>query len=105
MKRLIRFSYGESHAFPDSLRERKANTDIHFYSNMAYKNFERLTSLNIFMEKSDDIKGVKHVKGVKDTYAAGFDNDLPYDLVSRPYYVDSFIFNLDRSASSDFDSE
>jgi len=46
---------------------------------------------------SDDIKGVTH--------ADGFDDDLPYDLVSRPYYVDSFVFSLDRSASSDFDSE
>ncbi len=56
-----------------------------------------LTSLNIFLEMSDDIKGVTH--------ADGFDDDLPYDLVSRPYYVDSFVFSLDRSASSDFDSE
>jgi hypothetical protein len=67
---------------------------------MAYKNFEsNLRSLNIFLEKSDSIKDAN------DTYAVGFDDDLPYDLVSRPYYVDSIIFNLDRSSSSDFDSE
>jgi hypothetical protein len=67
---------------------------------MVYRNFERnLRSLNVFLEKSDDIRGVK------DSYAAGFDDDLPYDLVSRPYYVDSIMFSLDRSASTDFDSE
>jgi hypothetical protein len=67
---------------------------------MAHKNFEsKLRSLNIFLEKSDDIKVAK------DNYAAGFEDNLPYDLVSRPYYVDSFFSNLDRSASSDFDSE
>jgi hypothetical protein len=67
---------------------------------MAYRNFEsNLRSLNIFLEKCDDIKGVK------DNYAAGFYDDLPYNLVSRPYYVDSIIFDLDRSTSSDFDSE
>jgi hypothetical protein len=67
---------------------------------MVHRNFERnLRSLNIFLEKSGDIKGVK------DNYAAGFDDDLPYDLVSRPYYVDSISLSLDRSASSDFDSE
>lgn len=69
-------------------------SDIHFYSNLTYKNFEsNLRSLNIFLEKSDGIKDAK------DTYAAGFDDDLPYDLISRPYYVDSIIFNLDRSSS------
>ncbi len=67
---------------------------------MVHRNFERnLRSLNIFLEKSGDIKGVK------DNYAAGFDDDLPYDLVSRPYYVDSISLSLDRSASSDFDSD
>ncbi len=67
---------------------------------MVYRNFERnLRSLNVFLEKSDDIRGAK------DSHAAGFDDDLPYDLVSRPYYVDSITFNLDRSASTDFDSE
>ncbi|MGH9979052.1 MAG: hypothetical protein ACRD8Z_24955 [Nitrososphaeraceae archaeon] len=67
---------------------------------MVHRNSEsNLRSLNIFLEKSGDIKGVK------DDYAAGFDDDLPYDLVSRPYYVDSIVFSLDRSASSDFDSE
>jgi hypothetical protein len=53
---------------------------------MAYKNFEsKLRSLNIFLEKSDDIKVAK------DNYAAGFEDNLPYDLVSRPYYVDFFL--------------
>jgi hypothetical protein len=67
---------------------------------MVYRNFERnLRSLNVFLEKSDDIRGVK------DNYAAGFDYDLPYDLVSRPYYVDSIMFSLDQSSSTDFDSE
>ena len=41
----------------------------------------------------------------KDNYSSDFDQDLPYDLLSRPYYVDSIVFNLDRSPSSDFDSE
>jgi hypothetical protein len=41
----------------------------------------------------------------KDNYSSDFDQDLPYDLLSRPYYVDSIAFNLDRSPSSDFDSE
>jgi hypothetical protein len=58
-----------------------------------------MKSLNVFLEKSDDIKGAK------DTYAFGFDDDLPYDLVSRPYYVDSIITSLDQSPSSEFDSE
>jgi hypothetical protein len=67
---------------------------------MAYRNFERnLRSLNVFLEKSDDIRSVK------DNYAADFDNDFPYDLVFRPYYVDSIMFSLDRSGSTDFDSE
>ena len=67
---------------------------------MVYRNFERnLRSLNVFLEKSDGIRGVK------DNNAPGFDDDLPYDLVSRPYYVDSIMFRLDRSASTDFDSE
>lgn len=58
-----------------------------------------LKSLNVFLEKSDDIKDAK------DTYASGFDNNLTYDLVSRPYYVDSIISSLDQSPSSEFDSE
>jgi hypothetical protein len=66
---------------------------------MAYRNFEsNLRSLNIFV-KSDGIKDAE------DTYTAGFDDDVPYDLVSRPYYVDSIVFKLDRSPSNDFDSE
>jgi hypothetical protein len=32
-----------------------------------------LKSLNVFVEKSDDMKDAK------DTYASGFDNNLPYD--------------------------
>ncbi|HZA42424.1 MAG TPA: hypothetical protein VE504_01490 [Nitrososphaeraceae archaeon] len=43
------------------------------------------------------------VKNAKDTYSTGFDDDLPYDLISRPYYVDSVVPNLDRSSSNDFD--
>ena len=39
------------------------------------------------------------------THDADFDGDFPYDLISRPYYVDSIIFNLDQSSSSDFDCE
>ena len=58
-----------------------------------------LKSLNVFLEKSDDIKDAK------DTYTSGFDNNLTYDLVSRPYYVDSIISTLDQSPSSEFDSE
>jgi hypothetical protein len=66
---------------------------------MAYRNFEsNMRSLNIFV-KSDGIKDAE------DTYTAGFDDDVPYDLVSRPYYVDSIVFKLDRSPSNDFDSE
>ena len=57
-----------------------------------------LKSLNVFLEKSDDMDA-------KDTYASGFDNNLPYDLVSRPYYVDSIISSLDQSLPSEFDSE
>jgi hypothetical protein len=52
--------------------------------------------MNIFLEKSDT---------TKDKYSSDIDQDLPYDLLSRPYYVDSIVFNLDRSPSSDFDSE
>lgn len=68
---------------------------------MTYRNFEgNLKSLNIFfLDESDD------VIGVKDNDGAGFDDALPYDLVSRPYYVDSIIFNLDQYASGNFDSE
>ena len=58
-----------------------------------------LKSLNVSLEKSDDIKDAK------DTYASGFDNNLTYDLVCRPYYVDSIISSLDKSPSSEFDSE
>lgn len=65
---------------------------------MAYRNFEiHLRSLNIFLGKSDGIKNAK------DIYSTGFDDDLPYDLISRPYYVDSVVPNLDRSSSNDFD--
>ena len=71
--------------------------DIHFYSNKLYRNFESdLKNINIFLEKSDT---------TKDIYSSDLDHDLPYDLLSRPYYVDSIFFNLDRSPSSDFDSE
>jgi hypothetical protein len=71
--------------------------DIHFYSNKSYRNFEGdLKNINIFLEMSDT---------TKDNYSSDFDQDLPYDLLSRPYYVDSIAFNLDRSPSSDFDSE
>jgi hypothetical protein len=75
-------------------------SDIHFYSNMIYRNLEgNLRSLNIFMKSAG-------IKDAKDTYVAGINgDDLPYDLAARPYYVDSFIFNLDRSSWSDFDSE
>ena len=55
-----------------------------------------LKNINIFLEKSDT---------TKDNYSSDFDQDLPYDLLSRPYYVDSIVFNVDRSPSSDFDSE
>ncbi len=66
---------------------------------MAYRNFEsNLRSLNIIV-KSDGIKDAE------DTYTAGFDDDVPYDLVSRPYYVDSIVFKLDRSPSNVFDFE
>jgi hypothetical protein len=66
---------------------------------MAYRNFEsNLRILNIFM-KSDGIKNSEN------TYTSGFDDDFPYDLVSRPYYVDSIVLKLDRSPSNDFDSE
>jgi hypothetical protein len=68
-----------------------------FYSNKLYRIFESdLKNINIFLEKSDTTKG---------KYSSDFDQDLPYDLLSRPYYVDSIVFNLDRSPSSDFDSE
>jgi hypothetical protein len=68
-----------------------------FYSNKLYRIFKSdLKNINIFLEKSDT---------TKDKYSSEIDQDLPYDLLSRPYYVDSIVFNLDRSPSSDFDSE
>jgi len=68
-----------------------------FYSNKLYRIFESdLKNINIFLEKSDT---------TKDKYSSDIDQDLPYDLLSRPYYVDSIVFNLDRSPSNDFDSE
>ena len=71
--------------------------DIHFYSNKLYRNFgSDLKNINILLEKFDT---------TKDNYSSDFDQDLPYDLLSRPYYVDSIVFNIDRSPSSDFDSE
>jgi hypothetical protein len=45
------------------------------------------------------------IKNSENTYTSGFDDDFPYDLVSRPYYVDSIVLKLDRSPSNDFDSE
>lgn len=45
------------------------------------------------------------IKSSEDTYICGFDDDFPYDLVSRAYYVDSIVLKLDRSPSNDFDSE
>jgi hypothetical protein len=53
----------------------------------------------VLLEESDAFKEAK------DTYASGFDDDLPYDLVSRSYYVDSIMSSLDQSASNEFDSE
>ena len=68
-----------------------------FYTNMHIK-FQEWIDKYVFLEKSD--------RASKDnTHDADFDGDFPYDLISRPYYVDSIIFNLDQSSSSDFDCE
>ena len=96
VKRFVKFPISENLAIPYALIERQI-IDIHFYSNKIYRNFESdLKNINIFLEMSDT---------TKDNYSSDFDQVLPYDLLSRPYYVDSIVFNLDRSPSSDFDSE
>jgi hypothetical protein len=55
-----------------------------------------LISINILLEKSD----ASEAKSSMD-----ISEDLPYDLVSKPYYVDSIVYKLDGSLSGDFDSE
>jgi hypothetical protein len=55
-----------------------------------------LISINILLEKSDqsDVENSMRIA-----------EDLPYDLISRPYYVDSIAYKLDGSFLGESDSE
>jgi hypothetical protein len=55
-----------------------------------------MTSINILLEKSDqsDVENSMRIA-----------EDLPYDLISKPYYVDSIAYKLDGSFLGEFDSE